>query len=184
MTETTLREELDYLREQVREIRQIPADRRSGDQWRLIARESQVAKAESFERCDTDGFLSQWAHQQMQGRYLHMARIADEGGTVSVPAVFDLQGNLVTTDYRDGDYGPYWFIPQNEGRARFFNESEANKLTTRRDNNSKKGYRLGSVRVLAEMGEYDFKLTDTVTAVETIDTFGDWLADGRTHYFD
>lgn len=180
----TLKEELDLLRAQVRQIRLIKPNDRTEEHWKIIARESQVADAESYERCDTDGFLSQWAHQQMQGRYLHMATVAKNGGTVWAPAVFDLQGNIVTMDLRDGDYGSYWFIKENEGKARFFTESGANKLTTRRDNNAKKGYRIGSVRVRVEMTEYDCKPTDEVVEVESIDTYGDWIAEGRERYFD
>ena len=180
----TLSEELDLIRDQVNQIRLIaPADR-TAEHWRTIARESQVANAESFDRCDSDGFLSQWAHQQMQLRYLDMARVADDGLTTTIPAVFDLEGNLVTTDYREGNYGPYWFIPQNEGKARFFNESEANKLTTRRNNNAKKGYRIGSARVKVNMGEYDYTLTDTIVGFESVDIYGDYIEAGRTHLHD
>lgn len=182
---TELRTELDYLRELVRDIRKTTTpDNRTADQWKLIARESQVASAESFDRCDTDGFLSQWAHNQMQSRYMAMARFAEEGGTTSAGALFDLEGNLVSQDYRDGQYGPYWFIRQNEGKARFFNESEANKLTTRRRNNEKKGYRIGSVRVKVEMTEHDFTVTDQLVAVESTDTYGDWIDNGRVNMWD
>ena len=171
---TSLRIELDYLRDIVRDIRETTTpSTRTGDQWRLIARESDIAKAESFERCDTDGFLSQWAHQQMQGRYLDMARIADDGGTVSRVALFDLDGNPVTMKTVSGRYGESWFIPQNEGRARFFNESEAASAKTRRRNNEKKGYRLGEVRVRVEMSEHDYQRTEDV--VEVVST--DYLAD-------
>lgn len=181
---TSLRAELDSLREIVRDIRTTAPANRTADQWKLIARESQIAKAESFERCDTDGFLSQWAHNQMQSRYAAMAKFAEQGGTTTAEAVFDLEGNLVTTDNRDGDYGSYWFIPQNEGKARFFSDSEANKLTTRRRNNEKKGYRIGSVRVKVEMTEHDFKVTDEVVEVETTDLFGDWIDNGRVNMWD
>ena len=180
----TLSEELDLLRDQVNQIRLIaPADR-TAEHWRTIARESQVANAESFDRCDSDGFLSQWAHQQMQLRYLDMARVADNGGTIETHAVFDLDGNLVTMDRREGDYGPYWFIPQNEGKARFFNESEAEKFATRRRNNEKKGYRIGSVRVKVDMGEHDYTVTDEVVDVISTDLFNDYINAGRTSYFD
>jgi len=182
---TSLRTELDALRAEVNEIRRTtkPNDRTAA-QWETIARESHVAKVESFDRCDTDGFLSQWAHDQMQARYQQMARAAAEGNTVDSHAVFDLDGNLVTTQYRQGNYGPYWFIPQNEGKARFFNESEAEKFTTRRRNNEKKGYRIGSVRLRVTMAEHDMTVTDEVVSIESTDLFNDYINAGRTSYFD
>lgn len=183
-TRTQLQIELDDLREKVSAIRRIQPQARTAEHWRIIARESSVRSAESYERCDTDGFLSQWASDQMNLRYQQFARYAEEGYTTTTEAVFDLQGNLVTMDLRDGDYGPYWFIKENEGRARFFNESEANKLATRRRNNEKKGYRLGSVRVRVEVSEFDSKLTDEIVAVESTDTYGDWIEAGRTTMWD
>lgn len=169
-----LRVELDYLRDIVREIRSTTTpSTRTGDQWRLIARESDIAKAESFERCDTDGFLSQWAHNQMQTRYMDMARIAENGGTMSRAALFDLDGNLVTMKTVSGRYGESWFIPQNEGKARFFNESEAAKAETRRRNNAKKGYSIGEVLVRVEMSEHDFKITEDVVEIVSTDAIED-----------
>src|SRR5699024_3012734 len=113
---TSLRAELDYLRDIVRDIRETTTpSTRTGDQWRLIARASQIAKAKPIERCDTDGFLSQRAHQQMQGRYMDMARIADDGRTVSRAALDYLDGNLVTMKTVSERYGESWFIPHDEG---------------------------------------------------------------------
>ena len=178
------REHLVWVRDQVRHIHTIaPADR-TGEQWKIIAHECRISETESFDRCDTDGFMSQWALQRMNARYLDMARIADNGGTIETHAVFDLDGNLVTMERREGDYGPYWFIPQNEGKARYFNESEAEKFTTRRRNNEKKGYRIGSVRVKVDMGEYDYTVTDEVVDVVSTDLFNDYINAGRTSYFD
>lgn len=68
------------------DIRTAPAMERTGEQWRALAAEAGRESAESFERCDSDGFLSQWASQQMQSRYLSMAAIADEGHVCERPA--------------------------------------------------------------------------------------------------
>lgn len=185
MNDTTLRTELAAARAEVNEIRRTtkPNDRTAA-QWEAIALESRTDAAESFDRCDTDGFLSQWASNRMNARYLDMARIADNGGTIETHAVFDLDGNLVTIDRREGDYGPYWFIPQNEGKARFFNESKADKFATCRRNNEKKGYRIGSVRVKVDMAEHDYTVTDEVVDIVSTDLFNDYINAGRTSYFD
>lgn len=181
--ETALRTQLEALRAQVNEIRRIAPNQRTAEQWRTIAKEASVSSAESYERCDSDGFLSQWASNQMATRYHQLAQAAEEGYTTAAMAVFDLEGNLVSQDYRDGQYGPYWFIRQAEGKARFFSESNADKLSTRRANNAKKGYRLGEVRVKVDVTEYDCTRTDQVVEVISTDLFADWLNAGRTHYW-
>lgn len=52
----------------------------TAEQWRERAHESRRSADESFDRCDTDGFLSQWAAGQMASRYLALAKIAEDGG--------------------------------------------------------------------------------------------------------
>lgn len=53
------------------------------------------AKEESFDRSDTDGFLSQWAHGLCAQRDDLQAIVVENGGRSSFPALFDLQGRLV-----------------------------------------------------------------------------------------
>jgi len=52
-------------------------------------------REESFDRCDTDGFLSQWAHGISSSRDQLAATVAEQGFTSEFPGLFDLQGNLV-----------------------------------------------------------------------------------------
>ena len=92
---------------------------------------------------------------------------------MSRAALFDLDGNLVTMKTVSGRYGESWFIPQNEGKARFFNESEAAKAETRRRNNAKKGYSIGEVLVRVEMSEHDFKITEDVVEIVSTDAIED-----------
>lgn len=49
--------------------------------------------ADSFDRCDTDGFVSQWASQQMAGLHRAQADIAEHGGRWTFERVM-----LETTD--------------------------------------------------------------------------------------
>lgn len=57
-------------------------------------RQDQAAE-ESFQRCDTDGFLSQWALGLGAQRDRLQADILEDGGVAEFPALFDLQGNRV-----------------------------------------------------------------------------------------
>lgn len=48
-----------------------------------------AAKEESFERCDTDGFLSQWAHDQLARKNRLLANLARNDGRVFVAVYVD-----------------------------------------------------------------------------------------------
>ena len=64
-------------------------------EWREEAEMAHRAKEESFERCDTDGFLSQWAHG-LHSQLAHAkAKLADNGGMATKPALFNLKGERV-----------------------------------------------------------------------------------------
>lgn len=107
---------------------------------------------DSFERCDTDGFLSQWAHGVMATRYERAAEILENGGCAEFIALFDLEGNLVPAKYVETQYGWAWALLEvnaDESIQRtvgWFNPSKARNEETARRNNEKKGYRLGTVR--------------------------------------
>lgn len=121
-------------------------------QYRAEARGNDQAAYDSFERCDTDGFLSQWAHGQMATRYLRAAQILENGGCAEFIALFDLEGNLVPAKYMETKFGWAWAlleVSEDESIQRivgWFNESRAKNEETARRNNAKKGYRLGRVR--------------------------------------
>jgi hypothetical protein len=62
------------------------------------------AAYDSFERCDTDGFLTQWASGLTAQEKRAQARIAEAGGVAEFPALFTLAGEpvparLVSTRY-------------------------------------------------------------------------------------
>lgn len=80
------------------------------DQLRAEAAQHEQDAHDSFDRCDTDGFLSQWASGQMAGLKRMQATIAERGGTYTFPALFDLDGNIVAAKLIDGRYGPVWGV--------------------------------------------------------------------------
>ena len=96
----------------------------------------------SFERCDTDGALSQWA-SGINARQLRLeAEIVENGGVWEFPALFDLDGNWVPARDIDGRYGPCWMILDESGDAtgEFAPFRPARKSTL-----EKRGYREGIV---------------------------------------
>ena len=122
----------------------------TADQWRDKAAESRQRSYDSFQRSDTDGFLSQWASDSVAREYDLCARLAEADGMWEFVAVFDLDGNLVPAVQRENQWGYYWSIydnPECKGRAvAFFTESKARKAATRNRNNAKKGYTIGLIR--------------------------------------
>lgn len=105
---------------------------------------------ESFERCDTDGALSQWAWGVTAQKDRLQADIIEAGGKAEFPALFDLSGNLVPAKEIETQFGWSWMLlDEREKCAGWFNESKARNEETRRKNNAKKGYYVGRVRVPA-----------------------------------
>jgi hypothetical protein len=123
----------------------------TADEYRQMAREARQRSTESWERSDTDGFLSQWASDVAARKYDLQAEIAENGGRTEFLALFDLDGNLVPAKYIETKFGWAWALLNPEdltGRfVGFFNESNARKESTRLANNRKKGFTVG--RVLA-----------------------------------
>jgi hypothetical protein len=110
---------------------------------------------DSFERCDTDGFVSQWANDLSAQKYRQQAYIEENGGVWTFRAVFDLEGNLVAAKEirtRTGDY--CWGIldsdDPNGNFTGFFWQSWANNPKVQDRNNAKKGYAVGRVEAPAK----------------------------------
>lgn len=73
------------------------------------AAECEDEKEASFERCDTDGFLSQWASGLSAELYRKQAEIKHNGGWYEFPALFDLNGNRVRAKLTTRPvYGAHW----------------------------------------------------------------------------
>lgn len=118
------------------------------EEWREMARESRARAAESWERSDTDGFLSQWAAGKVASDYDYIASIAERGGRSEFLALTDLDGNLLDARYIQTKYGWSWMIRNADGTTSWFNESHARSGEKRRKAHEAKGYRI--VHVLRE----------------------------------
>lgn len=68
------------------------------------------AAVESFERCDTDGCVSQWSSGVMAEEERLKAYLAKNGGSDYFVALFDLDGNLVPAKLVETRYGTAWAI--------------------------------------------------------------------------
>jgi hypothetical protein len=66
--------------------------------------------AESFDRCDTDGALSQWSATATAMLRRAEAALIDDGGRHNFPCLFTLDGDIVPSRLRSGRYGQYWTI--------------------------------------------------------------------------
>lgn len=126
------------------------ADTTTAQTLRDQAAAHRAAASESFERSDTDGFLSQWA-SDITGRKLSMeADIVEKGGKWTFPALFDADGNLVPAKFVKTQFGYAWGIlsDENDLHSRFsgwFSPSKASTPAKRTAANLKKGFRVGIV---------------------------------------
>jgi hypothetical protein len=105
--------------------------------------------AESFERSDTDGFLSQWASGITARLYRAQAALAEAGGRAAFPALFDTAGNLVPAKLVETRWGMAWgLLPGDDPRGRFtgwFRPSKARSAAVRQANDAARGYQVGRV---------------------------------------
>lgn len=105
---------------------------------------------DSFERSDTDGFLTQHSSDLTARLHERKAEIAANGGKAEFPALFDLDGNMVPAKLVNTRYGPAWGLlsdPDNLSSefTGFVNPSLAKDENRAKANLEKKGYRVGKV---------------------------------------
>jgi hypothetical protein len=108
------------------------------------------AAADSFDRCDTDGFLSQWASGMTARKQRAQADLLEAGGMIEMSALFNLDGTVASTHRAYGEYGAYWVLNDTASMRfgkRFFRPSKAQKAAIRRKNNAAKGFAEGIIRV-------------------------------------
>lgn len=122
-------------------------------EWLAEAAASETRKQESWERSDTDGFMSQWASGVMAQEYRAKARMARDGGFAKFPALFDTEGNLVAAKLVATRFGDAWALLASDDPGSkivgWVNRSKAAKASTRAANMRKKGYAEGVVRAPA-----------------------------------
>ncbi|QWY84902.1 hypothetical protein SEA_MSCARN_31 [Gordonia phage MScarn] len=131
----------------------------TADEYRAMAQDERNRSAESFDRCDTDGFLSQWAHDSMAHNYRHLADLVDNGGDVQEiawPMILEDEGNWRWVDefrYVKGQYGESVRI-WHEHKVHWWNPSRARKAEVARRNDEKKGFRWALVKATVEAYTY------------------------------
>lgn len=112
----------------------------SADFYREQAQYYRHAAYESFERCDTDGFLSQDSYRRIADSYDLMARIVENDGYWTFLCLYDLEGNPIEgAKHVETRYGFAWRI-ETKDDVKWFNPSKALKEETRVKNNAKKRY--------------------------------------------
>jgi hypothetical protein len=132
---------------------------RTADEWEAVAvaaeqaaQRSSAASRESFERSDTDGFLSQWASDSMAREYHARAAWARDHGYATISVLLLADGTLASTMIRDGQYGSYWVLNDTAAAVigkRFFNTSKARDYRKQHANNLRKGIKVAQARVPA-----------------------------------
>lgn len=75
-----------------------------------MASAAAARREESFQRCDTEGFISQWADGLTSSLYQQRAEIARNGGMAEFPALYDLGGNRVPAKVIDTRFGSCWAL--------------------------------------------------------------------------
>jgi len=114
------------------------------DKHREKAKQADQEAFDSFERCDTDGFLSQWASRITADKHRLAAQIAERGGTWQFPALFDLEGRPVNAKLIDGRYGRCWALMEGETNGPFTGEF-VTAFPKRPSTMTKKGFFEGEV---------------------------------------
>ena len=115
------------------------------EQLREMAQGCYRSREDSWQRSDTDGFMTQWAMSVTARLYEFAADLASLGWQQEMDALFDLDGNLLDAVTGSGQYGPYWMIRNADGSRRFVNVSMARKADRRRKFYEGKGVRVGRV---------------------------------------
>lgn len=118
------------------------------EELRAAAAQKDRDAAESFERCDTDGFMSQWASGISAQKLRAEADLAESGGMWEFPALFDLAGNLVAAKLIDTRFGTAWaLLPEDEGDGPF--RGFVTAFPARPSTMARKGFYEGRVRAAA-----------------------------------
>lgn len=98
----------------------------------------------SFERCDTDGFLSQWASRISAEVDEKNAMILQNGGMMEFPAVFTLDGKFQPAVRCVTRYGTAWSLTDASGT--FLQPPVFLPFSPQRESTIKnKGYTIGAV---------------------------------------
>lgn len=155
----------------------VEAARRKAEELRELGRQRDREAADSFDRCDTDGALSQWANGITAEKYRLQADVAENGGMWTFPALFDLEGSLIPARECYGEYGSFWSCLNADGSrtGRTVGESQAQNEKTRLRNNARKGFYVGTVLAPARVVTRGQSVTSVACFIDRAD--GGWNPD-------
>lgn len=112
---------------------------KTAEQLRQEAAAHDQDAADSFERCDTDGFVSQWASGITAREKRLQADIVENGGLAEFMGLFDLDtGARVRAKVIDGKYGLCWAFCDADDK---FTGQFVSAFPKREATMAKKGYR-------------------------------------------
>jgi hypothetical protein len=117
---------------------------RTADEYKASARECRKRSSDSFDRCDTDGYLSQWAADMTARKHEVESELATQDGWGDFPALFDLQGSLIPARHVKTRYGMAWVEDTDNGPV-WYNPSRAKSSERRQEANARKGFYVGRV---------------------------------------
>ncbi|MFZ4434583.1 MAG: hypothetical protein ACOYOQ_15430 [Microthrixaceae bacterium] len=108
---------------------------------RAEAAEARAEAAASFERVDTDGFVSQWASGINAQLADAKADLIEAGGVAEFPALFDVDtGEWVPSKLIDTRYGTAWALLGEDAK---FTGEFVTAFPARESTMARKGYREG-----------------------------------------
>lgn len=115
-------------------------------EWLELAEQSARTSRESFERSDTDGFLSQWANDSMSRMYRSLAELAKDGGMAEFVVLATAEGvEIEGARQVETSYGFSW-VHEDEQGTHWFNESNAQNPAVAARRNAEKGYSFITVK--------------------------------------
>ena len=117
---------------------------------REAAARAENDRTESFDRCDTDGFLSQWAYGITAQKHRAEANLIEAGGVIDAQVLFDVEGNISSTHQAFGQYGEFWVLYDEAAEKfckRFYSPSKAYRPGGAYRNDRAKGFVFGYVEV-------------------------------------
>lgn len=123
-------------------------------EWRQSTQRAVKAADESYQRCDTDGFLSQWALGQSARQYEMCAELAETNSVWEFAWPFDLDGNALDAVKVDGKFGQSWRIRTANGGTAWFSPSGAKSGARRERTDRAKGYVMGLVQCEAYVASF------------------------------
>lgn len=88
---------------------------KTASELRQEANEIDARVEESFQRCDTDGFLSQWAGGICANERRLQAEIVENGGVSEFPGLYE-GDRRVAANLIDAQFGTVWILRDDEAR--------------------------------------------------------------------